>query len=83
MSEFVEESSATLNGVNEVPGSSASETKGILGFIILPFCGYTFFVDNPFCHDIWFNNLEEAKENKHEQDEVAETEKPHGWLFTF
>ena len=36
MSEFVEESSATLNGVNEVPGSSASETKGILDFIILP-----------------------------------------------
>ena len=35
MSEFVEESSATL-GANEVPGSSASETKGILDFIILP-----------------------------------------------
>ena len=38
-------------------------------------------MENSFYHYIWFNNLDEAKENKHEQDEVAETEKPHGWLF--
>ena len=55
MSEFVEESSATLNGVNEVPGSSASEIKGIMGFVIRPIFLFLWISadDNPFYHDIY------------------------------